>query len=74
MSEQGYKAVLALIADGRTVTEVARDQGVHRQTLHRWLALDEGALSGWGPDQSRESHRQRAITRPEESVNRQCES
>ena len=42
VSEQRYKAVLAVIADGRTVTEVARDQGVHRQTLHRWLARYEG--------------------------------
>ena len=42
VSEQRYKAVLAVIADGRTVTEVARDWGVHRQTLHRWLARYEG--------------------------------
>ena len=42
MSEQRYKAVLAVIADGRTVTEVARDWSVHRQTLHRWLARYEG--------------------------------
>lgn len=42
VSEQRYKAVLAVIADGRTVTEVAKDWGVHRQTLHRWLARYEG--------------------------------
>ena len=42
VSEQRYKAVLAVIADGRTVTEVARDWSVHRQTLHRWLARYEG--------------------------------
>jgi transposase InsO family protein len=42
VSEQRYKAVLAVIADGRTVTDVARDWSVHRQTLHRWLARYEG--------------------------------
>ena len=38
MAEQRYKAVLAVIADGRTVTEVARDWGASRQTMHGWLA------------------------------------
>jgi len=42
VSEQRYKAILAVIGDGRTVTEVANDWGVHRQTLHRWLARYEG--------------------------------
>ena len=42
VSEQRYKAVLAVIGDGRTVGEVARDWGVCRQTLHRWLARYEG--------------------------------
>jgi hypothetical protein len=32
VTEQRYKAVLAVIADGRTVTEVAKDWGVSRQT------------------------------------------
>ena len=41
MTEQRYKAVLAVIADGRTVTEVARDWGVSRQTMHAWLARYE---------------------------------
>ena len=41
MAEQRYKAVLAVIADGRTVTEVARDWGVSRQTMHVWLARYE---------------------------------
>jgi hypothetical protein len=38
VAEQRYKAVLAVIADRRTVTEVARDLGVSRQTMHCWLA------------------------------------
>lgn len=37
MTEQRYKAVLAVIAEGRTVTQVARDWEVARQTLHVWL-------------------------------------
>ena len=41
MAEQRYKAVLAVIGDGRTVTEVARDWGVSRKTLHAWLARYE---------------------------------
>ena len=37
MTEQRYKAVLAVIAEGRTVTQVARDWDVARQTVHVWL-------------------------------------
>jgi transposase InsO family protein len=37
VTEQRYKAVLAVIADGRTVTQVARDWEVARQTVHVWL-------------------------------------
>ena len=42
VTEQRYKAVLAVIGDGRTVGEVARDWGVNRRTMHRWLARYEG--------------------------------
>ena len=44
VTEQRYKAVLAVVSDGRTVTEVARDLSVSRQTLHQWLGRyeDEG--------------------------------
>jgi transposase-like protein len=38
VTERRYKAVLAVIADGRTVSEVAKDWGVSRQTMHAWLA------------------------------------
>src|SRR3984893_10479454 len=34
VTEQRYKAVLAVIADGRTGTQVARDWDVGRQTVH----------------------------------------
>src|SRR5690348_5441232 len=44
VTEQRYKAVVAVIGDGRTVTEVARDWNVSRETLHQWLRRyeDEG--------------------------------
>ena len=47
MAEQRYQAVLAVIKDGRTVTEVAAAVGVSRQTLHAWLGKYEaGGLEG----------------------------
>ena len=49
VTEQRYKAVLAVIADGRTVSEVASEWGVCRQTMQRWLARYEGeGLEGVG--------------------------
>src|SRR3954453_12859236 len=41
VAEQRYQAVLAVIKDGRTVTEVAAAVGVSRQTLHVWLGKYE---------------------------------
>jgi hypothetical protein len=38
VTEQRYKAVLAVIADGRTMTQVASYWDVARQTRHAWLA------------------------------------
>ena len=47
MVEQRYQAVLAVIADGRTVKEVAAQWGVSRQSLHSWLSRYEaGGLDG----------------------------
>ena len=47
MAEQRYQAVLAVIGDGATVTEVAARFGVSRQTMHAWLARYEaGGLEG----------------------------
>jgi transposase InsO family protein len=49
VSEQRYQAVLAVIAEGCTVTEVAARWGVSRQTLHAWLAKYEaGGLENLG--------------------------
>ena len=38
VGEQRYQAVMAVLSGGRTVTEVARDWDVSRQTMHAWLA------------------------------------
>jgi transposase InsO family protein len=57
VAEQRYKAVLAVIADGRTITEVAAAWGVSRQTLHAWLARYE---SGGLEELADRSHRPRS--------------
>ena len=47
MAEQRYQAVLAVISEGGTVTEVAGRWGVSRQSVHAWLARYEaGGLAG----------------------------
>lgn len=57
MSEQRYQAVLAVIKDGGTVTEVAARFGVSRKTVHQWLARYEAdGLEGL----SDRSHRPRS--------------
>jgi transposase InsO family protein len=49
VAEQRYQAVLAVIAQGGTVKDVAAAWGVSRQTLHAWLAKYEaGGLEGLG--------------------------
>jgi transposase-like protein len=54
VTEQRYKAILAVIGDGRTVNEVARDWGVCRPTVHRWLERYEGdSLEGMGDKHAR---------------------
>ena len=56
VAEQRYRAVLAVISDGRTVKDVAAAVGVSRQTLHAWLGKYEAAgLEGLGDG----SHRPR---------------
>jgi transposase InsO family protein len=47
VAEQRYKAVLAVISDGRSITEVAASWGISRQTLHTWLSRwESGGLEG----------------------------
>ncbi len=41
MAEQRYRAVLAVISDGLSISQVASKVGVSRQTLHSWLARYE---------------------------------
>ena len=49
MKEQRYQAVLAVIAEGETVTAVAGRFGVSRQTVHAWLVRYEaGGLEELG--------------------------
>ena len=75
VSEQRYKAVLAVIADGRTVTEVARDWGVHRQTLHRWLVRYEaGGLEGLGDGSQCRSQSSLTTHQPEADTSTICMS
>ena len=38
MAEQRYQAVMAVIGDGLSISQVAEKVGVSRQTLHAWLA------------------------------------
>jgi transposase-like protein len=48
VAEQRYQAVLAVISDGLSVSQVAQKVGVSRQTLHSWLARYEAeGLEGW---------------------------
>src|SRR5260370_19134077 len=57
VTEQRYKAVLAVIANGRTVDEVASEGGVRRQTMHRWLARYENhGLEALGDRSSRPTY------------------
>jgi transposase InsO family protein len=41
VAEQKYQAVLAVISDGLSISQVAGKVGVSRQTLHAWLARYE---------------------------------
>ena len=57
VAEQRYQAVLAVISDGETVTDVAARFGVRRQTVHEWLAKYEaGGIENLGDG----SHRPRS--------------
>src|SRR5579872_4318191 len=42
VTEQRYKAVQGVLADGRKVSDVAGQWSVSRRTMHRWLARYEG--------------------------------
>src|ERR1700739_3406686 len=49
VAEQRYQAVLAVISDGLSISQVAEKVGVSRQTLHAWLGRYEAeGLEGVG--------------------------
>src|SRR5437899_11862967 len=57
VTEQRYKAVLAVIGVARTVGEGARDGCISRRTTHRWLTRYEGAgLEGLYSRSHRRAH------------------
>jgi len=57
VAEQRYQAVLAVIASGETVTDVAARFGVSRKTVHAWLnKYEAGGLEALGDG----SHRPRS--------------
>jgi transposase InsO family protein len=57
VAEQRYQAVLAVIGEGETVTDVAARFGVARKTVHAWLAKYEaGGIENLGD----RSHRPRS--------------
>jgi transposase InsO family protein len=43
VAEQRYQAVMAVISDGLSISQVAEKVGVSRQTLHSWLARYEAS-------------------------------
>jgi transposase InsO family protein len=50
VQEQKYQAVLAVLSDGRSVSEVAEQWGVSRQSLHAWLRrYEDFGLGGLEP-------------------------
>jgi transposase len=49
VAEQRYQAVMAVMSDGLSISQVAEKVGVSRQTLHAWLARYEAeGLEGLG--------------------------
>jgi transposase len=61
VAEQRYQAILAVLEDGLTVTEVATKAGVTRQRLHNWLRRYAGG--GWRSWPIGRTGRRRARTR-----------
>ena len=54
VQEQKYQAVMAVLSDGRAVSEVAAQWGVSRQSVHAWLRrYEEAGLAGLEPRSSR---------------------
>jgi len=67
VAEQRYRAVLEVLDEGATVTDVARRYGVARQTVHGWLRryAADGGLAGLVDRSSRPEscpHQMSAVT------------
>lgn len=66
--EQRYDAVLGVLRDGFSVTEVATKFGVSRQAVHAWLKrYEEGGLEALGERSSRPAHSPGQIAAPIEA-------
>ena len=63
--EQRYEAVMAVLRDGRQVSEVARWYGVTRQTMHAWVKKYEADGMAGLLDASRRPRRSPLQTAPE---------
>ncbi len=46
VTEQRYQAVLAVLSEGRTISEVGLQWGVDRRTVHCWPHREPGASTG----------------------------
>jgi transposase len=55
--EQRYDAVVAVVRDGLTVTEVAAKFGVHRDTVYVWMARYEAEGLDGLAERSHRPHR-----------------
>lgn len=63
--DQRYEAVMAVVRDGRHVSEVARLYGVARQTVHEWVRRYEVSGMAGLIDLSSRPHRSPGRTAPE---------
>jgi transposase InsO family protein len=61
--EQRYDAVMEILRDGLSVTEVAERYGVSRQSIHAWITRYEHG--SWGASPIVHTDRSRAPTRTE---------
>ena len=69
--EQRYRAVLEVLDEGASVTEVARRYGVARQTVHEWLRR-YAAEVGWAGWRTGRRGRRRARIRCRRRWRRGC--
>ena len=73
VAELKYQAILAVIGEGRAISEVAEQWRVSRRTLHRWLARYEaGGLEGLGDGSHRPAHCPHQMSAAVEVLDRIC--